>query len=112
MRLLFGLFIPTILILAPLVLLLWVARRKPGISRADFGVAWLACFLAGLVAPIVATFLSARGLMYDFGQGAPKCVTGAAAFLIYGYLINLTGIPLAGIIYFPPKEQSKEPGKV
>lgn len=107
MKLLLGLVIPTLIILAPLAFLLWIGRRKSRVSRTDFGVAVLGCFLAGLVVPIAATFLSASGLMYNMGPDAPKCVTGAAAFLFYGYLINLIGVPMAGIIYFPPKEPEK-----
>lgn len=104
MRILLGLVIPTLMILAPLALLLRIGQRKSRVSRTDFGVAFLGCFLAGLVVPIAATFLSARGLMYNLDPEATKCVTGAAAFLFYGYPVNLIGVPLAGIIYFPPKE--------
>jgi hypothetical protein len=76
-------------------------------DRTDFGAAILGCFLVGLIVPVVATFLSAPGLAYNFGPDDPKCVTGAAVFIFFGYLVNLIGVPIAGIVLFPPKRLTK-----
>lgn len=108
MGLLLGLIIPTLTIFTPLIILILIGRRKNRIDRTDFGVAILGCFLVGLIVPIVATFLSARGLAYNFGPNDPKCVTGAAVFIFFGYLINLIGVPIAGIVLFPPKRLTKK----
>ncbi|MBT1705827.1 hypothetical protein [Chryseosolibacter indicus] len=106
MRLLLVLIIPTITILTPLIILISIGRRKNKIDRVNFVVAILGCFLLGLVVPIVATFLSAQGLVYSFEADSPKCVTGAAVFIFFGYLVNLIGVPLAGIALFPPKHRN------
>ena len=108
MGLLLGLIIPTLTILTPLIILIWIGRKKNRIERTDFGLAILGCFLVGLIVPIVATFLSARGLAYKFEPDDPKCVTGAGVFIFFGYLINLIGIPVAGIALFPPKQSIKK----
>jgi uncharacterized membrane protein (DUF441 family) len=108
MGLLLGLIFPTLAILTPLIILILRGRRKNRINRTSFGTAFLGCLLIGLVVPIFATYLSARGLAYNFGPDDPKCVTGAAAFIFFGYLINLIGVPITGIVLFPPKQLTKK----
>jgi len=108
MGLLLGLIIPTLIILTPLTILILIGRRKKRIDRFDFGAAIIGCFLVGLIVPVVATFLSARGLAYNFGPDDPKCFTGAAVFIFFGYLLNLIGVPLVGIALFPPRRLTKK----
>ncbi len=104
MRLLLGLIIPTLTILAPLAILIWIGRRKNRLNRTDFGVAILSCFLVGLIVPVVATYLSVQGFMYNRGPYDPYCAAGVVSFLFFGYLINLLGVPMAGVVLLPPKQ--------
>jgi len=92
-----SLVIPTLVIFAPLIILILVGSRKGKIQRIGFWFIIAGCFLLGLIAPIVATFISARALMAGFEPGEPKCITGVAVFLFFGYAINLIGIPVAGL---------------
>ncbi|GAB3819207.1 hypothetical protein GCM10028895_17320 [Pontibacter rugosus] len=71
-----------------------------------FSLAILGCSLLGVVVPILATYFSAKGLMYNFGPDEPKCVIGAGIFLFLGYLINLIGLPITGVALFPSKHSS------
>jgi len=108
MGLLFGLILPALLIFAPLAILILLGRRKNRIDRTEFGIVIMGCFLAGLFVPIVATSLSAQGLASNFGPDDPRCVTGVATFIFFGYLVNLIGVPIAGIVLFPPKRLAKK----
>jgi len=99
MRLLLGLIIPTLTILAPLAILLWIGRRKKRLNRTDFGVAILCSFLIGLIVPVVATYLSVQGFMYNRGPEDPYCATGVVSFLFFGYLINLIGCTDGGYCF-------------
>ena len=63
----------------------------------------MSCFLVGLIVPVVATYLSVQGFMFNRDPEDPYCATGVVSFLFYGYLINLLGVPIAGIVFLPPK---------
>jgi uncharacterized BrkB/YihY/UPF0761 family membrane protein len=96
--------IPSVIILVPIVILGLIGIWRRRLKRIGFVLGILGCFLLGLIAPVLATAISAHGLMYNFSPDEPKCVTGAATFLFFGYLMNLIGIPLLGIVLFPPRE--------
>ena len=108
MGILLGLIIPTLKILTPLTILILIGRRRNRINRTDFGVAIVECTLVELIVPVVATFLSTRVLAYNFRSDDPKCVTGAAVFIFFRYLIALIGVPIAGIVLFPPTRMTKK----
>ncbi|WP_276496595.1 hypothetical protein [Pontibacter litorisediminis] len=103
MGLLLGIILPFLLIMLPVIILIAIGRKKNKIGRVKFGLAILGCSLLGFVVPILATYLSAKGLMYNFGPDDPKCVIGAGVFLFGGYLINVIGLPITGIALFPSK---------
>lgn len=106
MGLLLGIILPLLLIILPIIILLVIGRKRNNIGRVKFGLAIICCSLLGFVVPILATYLSATGLMYNFGPDDPKCVTGAGVFLFFGYLINIIGLPITGIALFPSKHVS------
>ena len=99
MGLVLGVIIPVATILIPIFILLIIGKRKNKLGRLRFGLAIMCCFFLGLVVPILATYLSVKGLMYNFGPDDPKCVTGAGVFLVSGYLINLIGVPITGVLF-------------
>ena len=101
MGLLLGLIIPTLIILIPIAILIVIGRMKNKIDRTEFCFAVLGYFLLGLFVPIVATFLSVRGLVYNFGPDKDVCATGAGVFIFFGYQINLIGVPIVAITLFP-----------
>lgn len=103
---LLGLVVPTLIIFLPIMILGLIRLIKKGINRIQFGIAILGCFLIGLVVPIFATMVSAGGLTYNFGPDDPKCAIGAAVFFMLGHLINLIGLPIAGLIIFPWKRRT------
>lgn len=85
-----------------MIILVVIGKRKAG--RVMFGLAVLGCSLLGVAVPILATYLAAQGLMYNFGPDEPKCVIGAGVFLFVGYLANILGLPIIGVAFFPPKQ--------
>ncbi len=92
--------LPLIIILLPIPLFFAYrlsirtnVRKKIMISGALF-------MLLGLIVPWIATFVSANGLAAGMTGDGPKCVTGAATFFYFGYLINLPGIPLFGLLFY------------
>lgn len=87
-----------------MIILVMIGKAKNKTGRMKFGLAILGCSLLGLVVPILATYFSAQGLMYNFGPDEPKCVIGAGVFLFFGYLSNLVGLPIVGIAFFPSKD--------
>lgn len=64
--------------------------------RPKIIITGLIAIVLGLIFPWIATLVSANGL----AAGMPKCVTGATTFLFFGYVINLIGIPLIGLIFY------------
>ena len=106
MGLFLGIVLPLLLIILPIIILLVIGRKRNKIGRVKFGLAIICCSFLGFVVPILATYLSATGLMYNFGPDDPKCVTGAGVFLFFGYLINIIGLPITGIALFPSKHVS------
>jgi len=42
--------------------------------------------------------------MYNRGPYDPYCAAGVVSFLFFGYLINLLGVPMAGVVLLPPKQ--------
>jgi len=96
----FSTIIPKIIILLPIPLFFAYrmsikinVRKKILISGALF-------MILGLTVPWIATFVSANGLAAGMTGDGPKCVTGAATFFYFGYLINLPGIPLFGLLFY------------
>lgn len=110
MALFLGLIVPSLIIFAPLALLALIGRGRKRIDRTSFVFVIIGCFLIGLITPIVATIVSVKGLVYNFGPDDPKCATGAAVFLLFGYLVTLTGVPLLGVGLFPPKRLTNRLG--
>jgi hypothetical protein len=82
-----GLVIPTLIIFVPIIILGLIRLLKKGISKIQFGITILGCFLIGLVVPMFATMVSAGGLTYNFGPDDPKCAVGAAVFFMFGHMI-------------------------
>jgi hypothetical protein len=101
-----GLILPLLILIIPIGLLIFVSRLKK-IESAEFGMTILGCFILGLIVPIVSTFVSANGLAYGHTGDEPICVTGASVFFMLGYMINLIGVPIAGIALFPRKPTIK-----
>ncbi len=108
MGLLLGLIIPTLIVLTPLIILIWIGRKQKKTNRKVFGLTLFMCFIFGLLVPIGAAFLSARGLAYNFGPDDPKCTSGAATFLFFGYLFNIIGVPIAVMLLVPAKQMFKK----
>lgn len=107
MGLLLGIILPILLIILPIVALVIIGRGNNKKGRVRFVLAIIGCSLLGLVVPILATYLSVQGLMYNFGPGDPKCIIGAGVFLFSGYIINIIGLPIIGIAFFPTKHTKK-----
>lgn len=104
MRLLLGLILPLLLILLPVALLILVRLRCRGIKKGEFGLAIFGCLILGLIVPILATMIGSYGLLYGITSSRPTCITGVAAYFFFGYLINIVGVPVAGVVLFPRKE--------
>ena len=104
MGLLLGLILPLLIIFLPIIILAVIGKGKKQVNRMEFSVVILVCSLLALVVPILATYFSVKGLMYNFGPDEPKCVTGAGIFLFFGYLLNIIGLPIIGIAFFPSKQ--------
>ena len=102
-----GILLPVLLSILPIILLIVIGNRNNKIGQLKFGLAILGCSLLGFVVPILATYLSLKGLMYNFGPDEPKCVIGAGVFLFFGYLINIIGLPITGTTLFLSKQTSK-----
>ncbi len=101
-----SIIIPTILILSPILgFIIYRFRIKKRI-RPKIIISGLIAIVLGLILPWIATFVSAHGLAAGIPNDTSKCVTGAATFLFFGYVINLVGIPLIGLIFYI---LSKEP---
>jgi hypothetical protein len=95
MGLLLGIIIPTLVVLSPFIVLLLIAWKKKNMRKPIFVIGLISSFLLGLIVPIIATFLSTKGLAYNFGPDDPRCLTGATVFVFFGYLINLVGLPIS-----------------
>lgn len=95
-----SIIIPTLLILIPIVGFIIYRFRITKRIRPKFIISGLIAIILGLILPWIATFISAHGLATGMPDDAPKCVTGAATFWFFGYVINLIGIPLIGLIFY------------
>ena len=92
--------LPTLIILLPIIMFsIYRLTIKTKIRRKII-VSSILFLLLGLIVPWIATFVSANGLASGIPDDQPKCVTGAAMFFFYGYLINLIGIPFFAVIFY------------
>ena len=95
-----SIIIPTFIILIPIIgFIIYRFRIKSRIRRKIL-ISGLIGIALGLILPWIATFVSANGLAAGMPDNTPKCVTGATIFLFFGYLINLIGIPLIGLLFY------------
>ena len=95
-----SIIIPTILILIPIIgFIIYRFRIKWGV-RPKIIISGMIAIVLGLILPWIATFVSAYGLAAGMPDDSPKCLTGAATFWFFGYVINLIGIPLIGLIFY------------
>ncbi len=95
-----SIIIPTILMLTPIIgFIIYRFRIKQRI-RPKIIISGLIAVVLGLIFPWIATFVSANGLAAGMPEETTKCVTGATTFLFLGYVINLIGIPLIGLIFY------------
>jgi hypothetical protein len=99
MTTLHSLILPSFIDLLPIILFsIYRIFIKTKIRRKIL-ISGIILFFIGLIVPWIATFVSAIGLASEMPQG-PKCVTGAAIFFFFGYIVNLIGIPFLGIIFY------------
>lgn len=95
-----SIIIPIILILLPIIgFIIYRLGMKSRIRRKII-ISGLIALVLGLILPWVAMFVSAHGLAVGMPDNSPKCVTGATTFWFFGYIINLIGIPLFGLIFY------------
>lgn len=94
MALLLGLIFPFVIILLPIFLQIFWGNRlsKKGSLNATIIVGVVTLFI-GLFTPIVATFLSVKGLTWKTSE--PTCATGAVSFFFFGYMGSIVAILMA-----------------
>ena len=98
MRLILSLILPTIIILLPCILFVLLRLIIKTNILLKILIAGVLLFILGLFVPWIALGISVQGLMIGMPQGG--CVTGASVFYFFGYIINLLGIPILGLIFF------------
>jgi len=101
-----SLIFPTIIILLPCVL--YVIFRlviKNGIILKTI-IAGILLFILGLLVPWMAMEVSIKGLRMAMPNGG--CYTGASIFYFFGYIVNLFGIPLLGMIFVVLEKMKKK----
>ena len=97
MSTLLSMILPTIIILLPCVLYVIFRLIIKNRIIPKTIIAGILLFILGLVAPWIAMGVSIKGLRMAMPDGG--CYTGASIFYFFGYIVNLFGIPLLGLIF-------------
>lgn len=72
-------------------------KIKTDIIR-DIVVAGILLLLLGLLVSRIAMYISIKGILPEMPN--VKCDMGAVVFCFFGYLVNLVGIPVLGLIFY------------
>jgi uncharacterized membrane protein len=98
MRILFGLIIPTLLIILPICFqIVYTVRRIKDKTQMSLLRICLLTFVLGLVLSIAATYISILGLSIGINPGEPQCITGISFFTFFGIGLTLILTPMIGI---------------
>jgi hypothetical protein len=107
MKLTFILILPAIIVCLPIIGFLTFYRIDKKVTRRKVIIAGILCFLVGLVTPLLATAVSAKGLSIGVPPGEFLCATGAATFLLFGYLLTFFATPILTLILSRSTERKK-----
>ncbi len=83
------LIIPLLIAIAPLALFLYLSQHKSIKQSAGLvGLSAVSSILTGLITPALAFWTCAASMGIGEMTHEPRCVTGASAFLVLGYLFT------------------------
>lgn len=98
MRILFGLIIPTLLILLPIIFqIVYTVRRIKDKTKMSLLNICLLTFALGLILAIAATYICMYGLSMGINPGEPQCIIGVPLFAFAGIGLTLLLTPMIGI---------------
>ena len=98
MRILFGLIIPTLLIILPICFqLVYSVRRIKDKTQMSLLRICLFTFVMGLILAIAATYISIYGLSIGINPDEPQCIIGVPLFAFAGIGLTLVFTPMIGI---------------
>lgn len=106
MKLLLSLIIPLIIIALPIVPQVYL--NKKAYKKADVSlviIIGLGALILGVFTPILATYVSIKGFMWDTKE--PGCVTGVVTFTFFGALASLATIPITISYWVETKRRKK-----
>lgn len=106
----YSLILPFLIIVLPCTLFTIYRLNIKTNIRQKVLIVGIVLFLFGLIVPWIATDVSIKGLLMALKGSNSKCVTGAAVFLYFGYMINLIGIPFLGFIFYISGKKTENKG--
>ena len=106
MGFLLGLILPLIIIAIPLLGQIVFSNKAIKNNNTTLIVyIGITALVVGLFTPLLATFISLKGLLWNAEQGS--CATGAATFVFFGYIFTFITIPLTISFAFTSHSRNK-----